>query len=83
MNDWFFKQGGRDRLVNWLGIDAWIDSILAETWEGIKQGYNAASSYFARFRLTGWRRLLNELASEGLSMGAGGLVVLALVWLVR
>lgn len=76
MFDWFFKQRGRDRLVNWLGIDAWIDSTLSETWERIKDGYDAASSFFARFRLTGWRRLLNEAASEGLSMAAGGLVVL-------
>ena len=54
MYDWFFKRRGRDRLVNWLGIDAWIDSTLAETWERIKDGYDAGSSFFARFRLTGW-----------------------------
>ena len=76
MNDFFFKQGGRNRLVNWLGLDAWIDSSLASVWERVKDGYNGASSYFARFRLTGWRRLLNEGVSECLTMGAGGLVVL-------
>ena len=76
MNDWFFKQGGRDRIINWLGIDAWIDSTLAETWERIKSGYDALSSFFARFRLTGFKRLLNEAASEGLTLGVGGLVVL-------
>lgn len=76
MNDWFFKQRGRDRLINWLGIDAWIDSTLAETWERIKDSYDAASSFFARFRLRGWKRLLNEAASEGLSMAVGGFIVL-------
>ena len=76
MNDWFFKQGGRDRLINWLGIDSWIDSTLAETWERIKSGYDAASSFFARFRLTGWKRLLNEGASEAFTLGVGGLAVL-------
>jgi penicillin-binding protein 1A len=76
VNDWFFKQGGRDRIINWLGIDAWIDSTLAETWERIKSGYDALSSFFARFRLTGFKRLLNEAASEGLTLGVGGLVVL-------
>lgn len=76
MYDWFFKQRGRNRLVNWLGIDSWLDSTLAETWERIKDGYDAASSVFARFRLTGWRRLLNEAASESLSMAVGGLVVM-------
>ncbi len=74
--DWFFKQRGRDRLVNWLGLDAWIDSTLAETWERIKDGYDAASSFFARFRLTGWRRLLNEAACETLTMATGGFIVM-------
>lgn len=76
MYDWFFKKRGRDRLVNWLGLDAWIDSTLAETWERIKDSYDAASSFFARFRLTGWKRLLNEAASEGLSLATGGFIVM-------
>jgi penicillin-binding protein 1A len=76
VSDWFLKQGGRDRLINWLGIDSWIDSSLAESWERLKDRYNAASSAFARFRLAGWRRLLNEVASEAFTLGAGGLLVL-------
>lgn len=76
MNDWFFKQGGRDRLINWLGLDAWLDSSIAAAWERVKDGYDAMSSFFARFKLTGWRRLINEGVSEALTMGAGGLVVL-------
>lgn len=76
MHDWFFKEGGRDRLVNWLGIDSRIDSALAECWARILDFWNAGSSFFARFRLTGWRRLLNEAASEAFTLGAGGLVVM-------
>ena len=76
MYDWFFKQRGRDRLINWLGLDAWIDSTLAETWERIKDGYDAASSFFARFRLTGWRRLLNEAACEALTLATGGFFIM-------
>jgi penicillin-binding protein 1A len=75
VSDWFFRQGGRDRLVNWLGIDSRIDSWLAEVWARVRDRWNAASSFFARFRLTGWRRLLNEAASETVSLAAGGLVV--------
>src|SRR5690606_39447936 len=56
--DWFFRQRSSKRQIDWLAIDAWLDSTLAETWERIKDGYDAASSFFARFRLTGWRRLL-------------------------
>lgn len=75
MYDWFFKRRDRVRLINWLGIDAWIDSTLAEAWERIKDGYDAASSFFARFRLTGWRRLLNEGVSEAVSLATGGFIV--------
>ncbi|MFA7306500.1 MAG: PBP1A family penicillin-binding protein [Hyphomicrobium sp.] len=76
MNDWFFRQGGRDRFINWLALDSKLNSTLGESWSRIKDYWNAGSSYFARFQLVGWRRLLNEFASEGLTMLFGGLVVL-------
>lgn len=79
MSDWFFRQGGRDKLVNWLGLDAWIDSSLSQGWHTVKSGYMAASSFFARFKLQGWPRLANELASEGLTVGAGGLLVIYVI----
>lgn len=76
VNEWLAKLGRHLRAVDWLGIDAWIDSTLSETWEGFKDRYNAVSSYFARFRLSGWKRLCNEAACEAMTLGAGGLVVL-------
>lgn len=76
LSDWFFRQGGRDKLINWLGLDAWIDSSLSQSWHWVKSRYMAASSFFARFRLYGWTRIANEFVSEGLTLGAGGLVVL-------
>ncbi len=76
VNDWFFQQGGRNRLINWLGLDAWIDSTVAEAGERLRNGFASVSSFFARFRLTGWRRYLNEAASEGLTLGAGGLILM-------
>jgi len=76
LNDWFFKQGGRHRLIDWLSIDSKINSALGDAWSRIKDYWNAGSSYFARFQLVGWRRLLNEMASESLTMAFGGLVVL-------
>jgi penicillin-binding protein 1A len=76
MHDWFFRQGGRKRLIDWLGVDSWIDSSLAETWQSMQERWNAFSSFFARFRLTGWKRLANEALSEGLTLGAGGLTVM-------
>ena len=76
MNDWFHKQGGRDRFIDWLRLDSQINSGLGEAWSRVKDYWNAGSSYFARFQLVGWRRLLNEFLSEGLTMLFGGLVVL-------
>jgi penicillin-binding protein 1A len=75
VQDWFFKQGRRERLINWLGLDSRIDSTLAETWAAMRDYWNAGTSYFARFKITGWKRLLNEFLSEGLTLGMGGLVV--------
>ena len=76
MNDWFYKQGGRDRLVNWLGIDSKINSALTGAWSLSKDYWNAGSSFFARFALSGWRRLLNEALSESVSLATGAFVVL-------
>ncbi len=78
MQDFDPKRTSRRRTINWLGIDAWLDSNLANGWEAFKDRYNAASSFFARFRLTGIARASTELASEGLTLLAGGLVVIYL-----
>ena len=75
VHDWFSNRH-RDQLVNWLGLDSKIDSTLAETWAAMRDYWNAGTSYFARFRLTGWKRLANEFLSEGLTLGMGGLVVM-------
>ncbi len=76
VQDWLFKRGRREKVVDWLGLDSKIDSTLAETWAWFRDAWNAGTSFFARFRLTGWKRLLNEAASEGLTLGAGGFVVM-------
>ena len=76
LSDWIFRRGGRNRLINWIGIDSWIDSTLAETWERSKDRWNAASSFFARFRLSGWQRTVNELLSEAMTTGVGGMALL-------
>jgi penicillin-binding protein 1A len=76
LNDWFHKQGGRDRFIDWLRLDSLLNSALGEAWSRVKDYWNAGSSYFARFQLVGWRRLLNEFFSESLTMLFGGFVVL-------
>jgi penicillin-binding protein 1A len=76
VQDWFFRHGSRQRLINWMGLDSKIDSTLAETWAAIRDYWNAGSSYFARFKLTGWRRLANEAGSEAFTLAMGGFVVM-------
>jgi len=76
MHDWFFRHGTHRRLIDWLGIDAWIDASLFAAWQSFQDRWNALTSFFARFRLIGWKRLLNEAIAEALTLGAGGLVVL-------
>jgi penicillin-binding protein 1A len=77
--DWFFRSGSRRRVIDWLGLDARLDSGIATAWAHTKDRYDAFSSFFARFRLTGWKRGLNELVSEGLTLAAGGLSVLFII----
>ena len=52
-----------------------ISNIASSALE-MRERYDAASSWFARFRLTGWKRGFTEVASEALTLGTGGLVVL-------
>ncbi len=77
VNDWFSSGKRRTGLRSLLGnFDSWLDSSIAGTWQSVVDRYNAASSFSARFRLAGWKRLANEALSEGLSLGTGALLVL-------
>ncbi|TJW42965.1 MAG: penicillin-binding protein, partial [Mesorhizobium sp.] len=59
-----------------LAVDAWLDSSLYEIGFRARQFWEAATIFFRRFRVTGWRRGLVELLSESFTLGAGGIVVL-------
>ena len=59
-----------------LAIDAWIDSTVYEAGFWISEAWENVTVFFRRFRVEGWRRGIIELASEGLTMGAAGSVVL-------
>ncbi|MEL6746593.1 MAG: PBP1A family penicillin-binding protein [Pseudomonadota bacterium] len=77
MSEWMYKRGGgRSKLFSWLDMDAWIDSSLHDSSSDARNAWARASAFFMRFRVTGVRKAAVELASEGLTLGAGGLVVL-------
>ena len=76
MSNWIFRKGGRSRSIDWLALDSWLDSNLYNGWEEFKERWNTASSYFARFRLSGYKRAINEVLSEAMTLGTGGLAVM-------
>ncbi|MGB3391701.1 MAG: penicillin-binding protein 1A [Pseudaminobacter sp.] len=59
-----------------LAIDAWIDSSLYEAGFKARETWETLTIFFRRFRVSGWRRAVIELLSEGFTMGAAGSVVL-------
>ena len=59
-----------------LGLDAWIDFSLFRSASGARETYERFSTFMDRFHASGWRRWLNELLSEGATLGTFGLVVL-------
>ncbi len=81
MYDWFNRGGGgRSDRIDWravrLRIASCIDSNIAQSADNLRERFDAASSFFARFRLTGWKRGMTEAMSESLTLACGGLVVL-------
>jgi len=73
-------QAGRGRRLSWsarlLALDAWVDSTVYSAGFAFASAWESLTIFFRRFRATGWRRVLAELAGEGLTMGAAGSIVM-------
>ena len=74
MRDWIFKPNRRNRLIDWWALDSWIDSSLYSIWAKYQDAWSAYSNFVNRFRVRGFRRIVNEFASEATTIGLGGLV---------
>jgi len=62
-----------------LGADAFVDSSLYASFESAKEAYAAFSAYMDGFHISGFRRVLNEIACETLTLGIGvGMLALTL-----
>jgi penicillin-binding protein 1A len=59
-----------------LGLDAWVDFSVFRSASGLRESYERFSTFMDRFHVSGWRRGLNELVSEGATLGTFGLVVM-------
>jgi penicillin-binding protein 1A len=72
-----FQGNRRRKLVDWLAIDSWIDSGLYNAWTRFKDGWSGYSTFLGRFEVKGFTRILNDLTCEALTLGTGGLAILA------
>lgn len=75
--EWMFKKGERQHSVNLLSLDSKLDSGVFGIWLFIKNIWKSYTSFFSRFHLSGYRKLLNEGLSEGFNLGVAGFVVMA------
>ncbi|MYZ47900.1 transglycosylase domain-containing protein, partial [Propylenella binzhouense] len=78
MRNPFRKLASREVWFRLLAIDSWIDSTLFEAGQGAGDYYERFVASMRRFRFTGFPRVLAEVASESVTLGtAGALVLLA------
>ncbi len=76
MRDPFQSNRKRRRGLRLIEVDAWVDSALFRAGRVIAAQFEAVSRFMRRFRVTGIARGAAELAGEGLTLGAGGAVLM-------
>jgi penicillin-binding protein 1A len=59
-----------------LAVDAALDSAVYRVWTGAVEGYRRFSVALRVFRVRGLKRLLLEILGDGVTIGAGGFVVM-------
>ena len=59
-----------------LAFDSWIDDTLYESGQRARDRWDDFTTFMDRFRVRGWRKLFVEAASESLTMGVAGSVLL-------
>ena len=79
MRDPFENQARRHRTVRAIDIDAWVDSSLFRAGRFISGRAEAFSLFMRRFRVTGYKRGLVEVAGDALTLGTGGLVLMMML----
>jgi len=78
MKDLFGSETRKRLSRGLLAMDSWLDSTLHDLGEGTGGAYDRVLIFMGRFKVEGVRRGVAELASESLTLGlAGALVLLA------
>ncbi|MFL5065552.1 MAG: transglycosylase domain-containing protein, partial [Xanthobacteraceae bacterium] len=72
-----FPDGWKTRLERFLlDLDSRIDFTVFQGLAWTREYYERFSTFMDRFHVAGWRRWVNEAASEGATLGTGGLLVM-------
>ncbi len=76
MRDPFYQKEKRRKNTSLLAADAWLDSALYDTLHSAGRFYTRIEDFFSKFRLAGFKRLIVELVSDGLTFFAIGAVIM-------
>ncbi len=76
MSDPFYHKPRRKKPNRFLQADAWLDSSLYDFLVSVGRWYQGWSDFMARFHVSGLKRLVVELASDGMTFGMLGLLLL-------
>ena len=79
MRDPFQSNTKRRRGLRLIEVDAWIDSSLFRVGRAIARAGESISLFMRRFRVTGYKRGLVEVAGDGLTLAAGVAVFLLML----
>lgn len=79
MRDPFQSNQKRRRKLRLIEVDAWIDSSLFRAGRALARAGEAVSLFMRRFRVTGWKRGIVEVAGDGLTLGTGGALVMLML----
>lgn len=76
MVDPFYQKKKGRKTSKFIRLDSWLDSSLYETFQSFGHSYQRFGDFMSLFRVTGFRRLVVELVSDGLTFFALGLVLM-------
>jgi len=76
VSDPFYQKKKGQKSTKYLHLDSWLDSSLYETFQSFGHGYQRFGDFMANFRVSGFRRFLVEVLSDGLTFFAMGLVLM-------
>ena len=76
MRDLFHRDWKPKLKKLFLGTDAWIDFSLFRSAVGLRESWERFSTAMDKFHVAGWRRVLNEVVSEGATLGTAGLILM-------